>query len=75
MPTQKYPPLSQQEIARLRAMPGMRVRDAKRVYPIGKNTIYKLMREGRLSFVKIGHSTILNTQALEDLVAPKCDRR
>jgi excisionase family DNA binding protein len=52
-------------------MPGMRIRDAKRIYPLGKNTLYRLMREGRLPFVKIGNSTILSTAGLEALIAPE----
>jgi excisionase family DNA binding protein len=53
-------------------MPGMRVADAKRIYAgLGKNTLYKLMHEGRLKFTKIGNSTILSTASLEALIDPK----
>jgi hypothetical protein len=67
----KHPPLTPEQIAAKRACPGMRVHDATRIYPLGRNKIYNLMNAGVLPFTKVGQTTILSTAGLEALVAPK----
>jgi hypothetical protein len=46
----------------------MRVHDATRIYPLGRNKIYNLMNAGVLPFTKVGQTTILSTAGLEALV-------
>jgi hypothetical protein len=63
-------PLTPEEIAHFRACPGMTIRNAWRIYGFAKNKIYDLMSEGRITFTKVGHQTVLATGSLEALVAP-----
>ncbi|MEZ0219123.1 MAG: helix-turn-helix domain-containing protein [Tardiphaga sp.] len=54
-------------IAQVRAM---RVREASRVYRIGRTKLYALLREGRLASVKIGGTRLIPVEALEALISP-----
>ncbi len=64
----KRTPLTPERVAVLRASPCMHVADAVQIYGFGRNKLYEFMKDGRVSYVKIGYSTLLRTESLERLV-------
>jgi hypothetical protein len=66
----KYTPLTPERVAVLRASPVVRIRDAIQIYGFGRNKLYEFMKDGRVSYVKIGYNTLLRTESLERLVSP-----
>ena len=55
----------------------MRVPEACRYLGIGRSTLYVLIGEGEIEFIKLGSSTLVLTESLKDLVerrrnGPRC---
>ena len=48
----------------------LRVREASRIYRIGRTKLYALLRDGSLASVKIGGVRLIPVDALEALVSP-----
>jgi excisionase family DNA binding protein len=46
----------------------MRVPEACRYLGIGRSTLYVLIGEGEIEFIKLGSSTLVLTESLKDLV-------
>jgi len=46
----------------------MRVPEACRYLGVGRSTLYVLIGEGEIEFIKLGSSTLILTQSLRDLV-------
>ena len=47
----------------------MRVPEACRYLGIGRSTLYVLISEGEIEFIKLGSSTLVLTESLRNLVA------
>ncbi|MCC7018580.1 MAG: helix-turn-helix domain-containing protein [Ardenticatenales bacterium] len=45
------------------------IRDVQEITQLGRTTIYELMREGRLPYLKIGRSVRIRREALEKWLA------
>jgi hypothetical protein len=69
MGTRKNIPLDAERISQLRASPVMKVADAVRIYQVSRSQLYNFMRDGGLTYVKVGTSRLVRTDSLEALVA------
>lgn len=45
------------------------INDAAKLLGLGRSTIYRLLREGKLEFLKIGRRTLIPAASLEQLVS------
>jgi excisionase family DNA binding protein len=50
------------------------ISEAARALSIGRTTIYKLIREGRLEIVKIGRRTLVKANSIRKLVEDKTNQ-
>lgn len=46
------------------------VNDAAKALGIGRTSIYRLIREGRLETVKLGRRTLIRTESIRRIVKP-----
>jgi hypothetical protein len=60
--------LTAEEITALWSCPAMPVRKAEQAACISHNKIYRLMKSGDLTFVKLGRLTLVHTASLRKLV-------
>jgi excisionase family DNA binding protein len=68
--SRKRVPLTPERVSMLRSCPCMTISDACKIYGVGRNKVYQLMRIGVLTFAKVGASTLIHVDSLERLVSP-----
>jgi excisionase family DNA binding protein len=68
--SRKRVPLTPERVSMLRNCPCMTISDACKIYNVGKNKIYQLMKIGVLTYAKVGASTLIHVDSLEKPVSP-----